>query len=119
VAGKVAAQASGIITFREIDVPTSATAKKTVYLNGIVVGQVKATGEHEKDMRTALQFLKENGLHQETTPVQAMFRQALSFATTAAHLHKTDFLKAPRNGFSIAPFVVNGASVSNRFTTNH
>ena len=34
---------------------------------------------------------------------------ALSFSTTAAHLHRTDLLKAPRNGLSIAPFVVNSA----------
>lgn len=82
---------------------------KTLYLNGIVVGEVEATGEREKDMDVALQFLKDKGLYRKTTPAQAMFRQALSFATTAASLYKTDLIKAPRNGFSIAPFIVNSA----------
>ena len=85
----------------------SASRTNTLYLNGIAVGEFEATGERETDMRTALQILKDKGLHREVTPIQAMFRQALSFATTAAYLHKTDLIKAPRNGLSIVPFVVN------------
>ena len=81
----------------------------TLYLNGIVVGEVEVTGDHEKDREAALQFLKDKGLYKPTTAARAIFRQAVSFATTAAYLHKTDLLKAPRNVFSIAPFVVNSA----------
>ncbi len=80
-----------------------------LYLNGIVVGEVEVTGDCDKDREVALQFLKDKGLYKVTTPAQVMFRQALSFATTAAYLYKTDLLKVPRNGFSIAPFVVNSA----------
>jgi len=83
--------------------------KKTIFVNGVIVGEVDATGDFQKDLGVVRQFLKDKGLHKEVTKVQAMFRQALSFATTAAHLHKQDLLKAPRNGLSIAPFVVNSA----------
>jgi hypothetical protein len=82
---------------------------KTIYLNGIIVGEVPATGDRERDIAVIRQFLKDKGLHREVTKVQAMFRQALSFSTTAAHLHRQDLLKAPRNGLSLAPFVVNSA----------
>jgi len=81
----------------------------TLYLNGIVVGEVVVTGDRNKDMETARQFLKDKGIYKETTLVQAMFRQAVSFATTAAYLYERDLLKPPRNGFSGAPFVVNSA----------
>jgi hypothetical protein len=81
----------------------------TLYANGIIVGEVEVTGDTAKDMEAARQLLRNKGLYKETTLVQAMFHQAVSFATTAAHLHRTDLLKAPRNGFSVAPFVVNSA----------
>lgn len=82
---------------------------KTLYVNGLIVGEVPATGDRQKDMDVARQFLKDKGLHREVTKVQAIFRQAFSFSTTAAHLHRQDLLTAPRNGLSIAPFVVNSA----------
>jgi hypothetical protein len=90
-------------------VADSALRTKTLYFNGIIVGEVEATGHHDRDAEAAVQFLKDKGLHKEITPGQAMFRQAVSFATTAAYLYRTDLLKAPRNGASIAPFVVNSA----------
>jgi hypothetical protein len=78
-------------------------------VNGMMVGEVNATGDYHNDLEAVRQFLKEKGLHKEVTKVQAMFRQALSFSTTAAYLHKRDLLTAPRNGLSVAPFVVNSA----------
>ena len=80
---------------------------KTIYLNGIAVGELPSTGDNKKDAEVTRAFLKKKGLYKETTVVQAMYRQAVSFATTAAHLYKTDLLKAPRNGYSAVPFVVN------------
>jgi hypothetical protein len=82
---------------------------KTLYVNGVIVGEVPATGDRQKDIEAMRQYLMDKGLHREVTKVQAMFRQALSFATTAAHLHERDLVKTPRNGLSIAPFVVNSA----------
>src|SRR5205807_587674 len=83
--------------------------KKTLYLNNVIVGEVEQTGDVEKDIEIARDFLKSKGLHKEVTVLQAMFRQALSFANTAAYLHKHDLLRAPANALSIAPFVVNSA----------
>jgi hypothetical protein len=54
----------------------------------------------------AQQFLKDRGLHREVTVVQAMFRQAVSFADTAAMLY-ADLQQQPSRGLTIAPFVVN------------
>jgi hypothetical protein len=85
------------------------TGIKTIVLNGVAVGELQSTGDLEADASAIREFLKDKGLYKETTLVQAMFRQAVSFATTAAHLHKTDLLKSPRNVFSIVPFIVNSA----------
>lgn len=81
----------------------------TLYLNGIAVGEVTVTGDRYRDMEIARQFLKDSGLYKETTLEQAMFRQAISFASTSAYLYERDLLKAPRNGLSVAPFIVNSA----------
>ncbi len=41
----------------------------TLYLNGIVVGEVEATGDHEEDMEAARQLLKDKGLYKSTALV--------------------------------------------------
>ena len=83
--------------------------RKTIYLNGIVVGDVDVTGDIQKDIELIREYLKAKGLDRETTMAQAMFRQALSFCTTAAHLYHKDLQESPRNGLSAVPFVVNSA----------
>jgi hypothetical protein len=83
--------------------------KRTVYLGKIVVGEVEQTGNFDKDVEAVREFLKQKGLHKETTKVQAIFRQAVSFANTAAYIHKRDLLTIPANGLSAVPFVVNSA----------
>ena len=82
---------------------------KTVLLNGIAVGQVQSTGDTDKDSEIVRQFLKDKGLHKEVSLFQAMFNQAVAFANTSAHLYERDLKRAPRKGFSAAPFVVNAA----------
>jgi hypothetical protein len=104
---RAAVRINGMMKLIGGKLPDRQPRTKTLYLNGVVVGEVEATGYPNHDKDAAIQFLKDKGLHKVVTPVQAMFRQAVSFATTAAHLHKTDLLTAPRNGFSVAPFVVN------------
>ena len=59
---------------------------KKVYLNGKLVGEHPASGDLEKDQELAIALLREKGLYHEPTLEQAMFRQALSFATTASYL---------------------------------
>jgi hypothetical protein len=82
---------------------------KTLYLKGVAVGQVEATGDREKDMEVARQFLKDRGLYKEITLIEAMFRHAVSFASTAAYVYERDLKDVPRNVLGIAPFVVNSA----------
>ena len=91
----------------------SVTIKKpkinTLYFNGIIVGEIRVTGNSEVDVETTRQALKDKGLYKPATQISLMYRQAVSFATTSAYLYKNDLLKAPRNVFSIAPFIVNAA----------
>jgi hypothetical protein len=82
---------------------------RKIYLNGKFVGEVPITGDDTRDQNLAIQLLKDKGLYQETTLVQSMFRQAVSFATTASYLYKRDLTHVPRNGLSVVPFVVNSA----------
>ena len=82
---------------------------RKIYLNGKLVGEAPITGDETRDQDLAIQLLKDKGLYQETTLVQGMFRQAVSFATTASYLYKRDLTRVPRNGLSVAPFVVNSA----------
>jgi len=82
---------------------------KELLLNGIAIGQVEHTGDHEKDTAACLQFIKDKGLYQKPDPVKTIFRQALSFATTASHLHKKGLSNKPWNVHDVAPFVVNSA----------
>lgn len=82
---------------------------KTIMLNGVAVGEYDSTGDLEADAETVTRFLKENGLHKETTPFSAAFSQALSFATTSKYLLENDLSRTPRNGASVVPFVVNSA----------
>ena len=82
---------------------------KQIYLNGVLVGEVPNSGNDALDQEATIQILKDKGLHQETTLVQAMFRQAVSFATTSSYLYERDLTRVPRNGLSAAPFVVNSA----------
>ena len=60
------------------------TKTKKLYLDGKYVGDYVATGDLEKEREAAIALLREKGLYQVTTPEQAIFRQALSFATTAS-----------------------------------
>jgi hypothetical protein len=82
---------------------------RRLLLNGVYVGEIDVTGDHEQDTTAAIELLKQKGLHKEPTTVRNMFRQALSFATTAAYLHKKDLSRSPWNGYSVAPFIVNSA----------
>jgi hypothetical protein len=82
---------------------------KELLLNGVVVGQVEQTGDFEKDAAVCLQFIKDKGLYRKPDPVKTIFRQALSFATTASHLYKRGLSSSPWNVHDVAPFVVNSA----------
>jgi len=80
---------------------------KAVYHNRMLIGSVPVTGDAKKDRDAAFQFLKDKGLYREVTTVQAMYRQAMSFAHTALMLH--DRLRASGHAQWTSPFVVNQA----------
>jgi hypothetical protein len=83
--------------------------KKTLKVNGVIVGEVEVPeGDIQGEVAALQQFLRQKGLDREVTPLQAIFRQARCFATTAQHLY--DGLKGPaRNHLNAIPFVVNSA----------
>ncbi len=83
---------------------------KTIYVNGIVVGEYVTTGDPEKDIEAAHEIIKSKGLHKETTEIDAMHGQANSFANTAKELYERDLRTVPiKNSMSMVPFVVNAA----------
>lgn len=83
--------------------------KKEIFLNGVLVGEIEATGCYENDMDAVRTFLDERGLRKEIPICQAMFNGATSFANTAAYLYKRDLQRTPRMGVSLVPFIVNTA----------
>jgi len=85
------------------------TEMKQLFVNGKYVGEYESSGDAEGDREAAIAFMRAKGIYQETTPEQAIFRQAVSFATTASYLYTRDLTTVPRNGMSVAPFVVNAA----------
>ena len=82
---------------------------KALYLDGKKIADYESTGDDTRDMELARDLLREKGLYQEITTIQAMYRQARSFATVTSYIYERDLKKIPRNGLSIAPFVVNSA----------
>jgi len=86
---------------------TATPTTKKLFVNGVLIGEVPATGDNRKDAEIARAYIESKGLHKEVTRVQSMFRQALAFANTSAYLYERDLRNVPRNGLSAAPFVVN------------
>lgn len=83
---------------------------KTIYVNGIAVGEYVTTGDPQRDIEAAHEIIKSKGLHKETTEVDAMHSQANSFANTAKELYERDLRTVPiKNSMSMVPFVVNAA----------
>ncbi len=83
--------------------------KKSISLNGIIVGEVATTGSIEKDAKAAYNFLNERGLLNERKPDREIFNAAVSFANTSELLYEKSLKKRPSKGVHIIPFVVNSA----------
>lgn len=79
------------------------------YLDGVLVGRAESSGDDALDRERMIRLLKEKGLYKETTTIQAIFRQAISFATVSSDLYRRDLAKVPAKMLSVAPFVVNAA----------
>ena len=81
--------------------------KKQLFANGKFVCDYEDPGDRQKELELCSRLLREHGIHAKTTEEQALFRQAVSFATTSAYLYQRDLTTVPRNGMSAVPFVVN------------
>lgn len=82
---------------------------KSILVNGVVVGEVEATGDLGLDAKVARDFLDERGLLKERSPAGEIFGTATAFANTSAHLYENGIKNNPVKGSSIVPFVVNAA----------
>lgn len=83
---------------------------KTIYVDGVAIGEFVLTGDPETDIAAAHEIVKSKGLHKEITEVDAMHNQANSFANTALELYARDLRTVPiKNSMSMVPFVVNAA----------
>lgn len=83
--------------------------RKSILLDGIVVGEFEPTGDYWQDAQAVQDYLKQKGLFKEISTEEAMHGQANSFASVADELYKRDLKNSPYKGSSIAPFVVNAA----------
>jgi hypothetical protein len=83
--------------------------KKSIFVNGVVVGEVPAMGDLKLDAIAAHEFLKNKGLLKERSPAGEIFSTAIAFANTSAHLYENGLRKEPTKGVSIVPFIVNAA----------
>lgn len=84
-----------------------AVKEKPVYHDGKVVGTVPVTGDFERDRDVYFQFLKNKGLYREVTTLQAMYRQAMSFADVALSLNDEIQANPTKTVRLVTPFVVN------------
>jgi hypothetical protein len=85
------------------------TEPRKIFVDGQFIGEVPNTGDNQKDVEAMAALMRAKGVHRTVTPDQAIFRQAVSFATTASYLYKKDLAAWPRNPMSVVPFVVNSA----------
>ncbi len=82
-------------------------ATKQLYANGKFICDYEDPGDRKRELDLCSKLLREHGIHPNTSPEQALFRQAVSFSTTSAYLYQRDLTTVPANGMSAVPFVVN------------
>lgn len=83
---------------------------RTIFVNGIAVGEVPQTGDELEDLRVAREFLAARGLVPEVSSFRAIQGQAIAFAYAANAVYEQYLNTTPaRNGLAAVPFVVNSA----------
>jgi hypothetical protein len=83
---------------------------KRLELNGIVVGDYLGSDEPEEDIQAARQRLKDLGLYNPPTTIQAMRGHAQAFAAAANLFYKQTHERGPGEPpILFTPFVVNAA----------
>ena len=84
--------------------------KKTLFLNGVAIGEIESSGDYDRDSEAARAYLQARGLWKDVPLARRIFNQAVAFATTASQLHRKGMSgAAPHDPNCIAPFVVNSA----------
>jgi hypothetical protein len=84
---------------------------KAIYVNGILVGHVPATGDQERDIEAVRAFMKERGLVPPNNPFRPIRGLAHAFASASNAVYER-YLRGKageRNGLAAVPFVVNSA----------
>jgi len=81
---------------------------KALLMRGQKVADIESTGDPIVDVETCRQKLRELGLYEPTTKLQAMHRQAHGFAICALRIHDT-LLQQERSYAGASPFVVNAS----------
>ena len=82
---------------------------KTVMYDNKPIGYVKDIPDQEEAARLAKELLQKKGLWRDISKPEMIYRQAQSFANTAAHIYEKDLKSLPRSHLGICPFVVNAA----------
>jgi hypothetical protein len=82
---------------------------KTVMCDNKPIGYVKDVPDQEEAAKLAKKLLQEKGLWRDISKPEMIYRQAQSFANTAAHVYEKDLKSLPRDPQGICPFVVNAA----------
>jgi hypothetical protein len=82
---------------------------KKVYLDGKLVGEVRAGANREEDMALARALIEQRGLKREVSLYEATFQQAVAFGRAAARIHESDLLHVPRRLGSVPAFIANSA----------
>jgi hypothetical protein len=80
--------------------------KKTLKVNGVVVGEVESTGDPDADTAIMRQFLEAKGIVREVPLAKSIFMQALSFCRAASVLQEHDLTRDATTLPMVAPFVV-------------
>lgn len=82
-------------------------SKKTLLVDGKTVADVPITGDIEKDIAAVKSAMKSAGVERSVSSLEALLRQAASFATTATFIYTTKLSRKPWDHFAVTPFVVN------------
>lgn len=85
------------------------TSKKTLLVDGKPIAEIAITGNIESDIAAVKSAMNKAGINRSTSSLEALLRQAASFASTAAYIYSTRLSNKPWDHFAVTPFVVNSA----------
>jgi len=81
---------------------------KKLYSQGEYVGDIKLSGDKNKDVEIVNEYLDERGLRKPPSKINTMYAQATAFSKTASYVYEQSLLKKPVDPQGVSPFIVNG-----------